>query len=55
MTTFNLSEKMFALGEKLKSRALERAHPHVYVDGVYFKGLGGGSYENAMVMARMRW
>ena len=49
-TVSNLNEKAFASVEEWRNRPLERAYPHVYVDGIYLKRSWGGSYENVAVM-----
>ena len=49
-TVSNLNERAFEAVEAWRSRPLERAHPCVYVDGIYLKRSWGGSYENVAVM-----
>ena len=49
-TVSNLDEKAFASVEEWRNRPLERAHPYVYVDGIYLKRSRGGAYENVAVM-----
>ena len=49
-TVSNLNERAFEAVEARRSRPLERAHPYVYVDGIYLKRSWGGSYENAAAM-----
>ena len=49
-TVSNLNERAFEAVEAWRNRPLERAHPYVYVDGIYLKRSWGGSYENVAVM-----
>ena len=49
-TVSNLNERAFASVEEWRNRPLVRAHPYVYVDGIYLKLSWGGSYENVAVM-----
>ena len=49
-TVSNLNEKAFASVEEWRNRPLERAYPHVYVDGIYLKCSWGGAYENVAAM-----
>ena len=49
-TVSNLNERAFEAVEARRSRPLERAHPYVYVDGIYLKRSWGGSCENVAVM-----
>ena len=49
-TVPNLNERAFASVEEWRNRPLERAHPHVYVDGIYLKRSWGGSHGNVAVM-----
>lgn len=49
-TVSNLNEKAFPSLEERGNRPLERAYPHVYVDGIYLKRSWGDSYENVAVM-----
>ena len=49
-TASNLNERAFEAVEAWGSRPLERAHPCVYVDGIYLKRSWGGSCENVAVM-----
>ena len=49
-TVPNLNERAFEAVEARRSRPLERAHPHVYVDGIHLKRSWGGSCENAAAM-----
>lgn len=50
-TVPNLNERAFEAAEAWGNRPLERAHPHVYVDGIHLKRSWGGSCENVAVMA----
>ena len=45
-TVSNFNERAFASVEERRNRLLDRAHPYVYVDGVYLKRSWGGAYEN---------
>ena len=49
-TVPNLNERAFEAVEARRSRPLERAHPHVYADGIHLKRSWGGSCENAAAM-----
>ena len=49
-TVSNLNEKAFASVEEWRNRPPGRAHPCVYVDGIYLKRSWGGAYENVAVM-----
>lgn len=49
-TASNLNERAFEAVEARRNRPLERAHPYVYVDGIYLKRSWGSSYENVAVM-----
>ena len=49
-TVSNLNEKAFEAVEEWRNRPLDRAHPYVYVDGIYLKRSWGSSYEGAAVM-----
>lgn len=49
-TVSNLNEKAFASVEEWRNRPPGRAHPYVYVDGIYLKRSWGGAYENVAVM-----
>ena len=45
-TVSNLNDEAFDAVGAWRSRPLERACPHVYVDGIYLKRSWGGSYDN---------
>ncbi len=49
-TVSNPNEKAFAPVEGWRNRPPGRAHPCVYVDGIYLKRSWGGAYENVAVM-----
>ena len=49
-TVSNLNEKAFASAGGRRNRPPGRAHPCVYVDGIYLKRSWGGAYENVAVM-----
>ena len=49
-TVPNLNERAFEAVEARRSRPLERAHPHVYADGIHLKRSWGGSCENVAAM-----
>lgn len=50
-TVPNLNERAFEAAEARRNRPLERAHPHVYADGIHLKRSWGGSCENVAAMA----
>lgn len=49
-TASYLNERAFEAVEARRNRPLERAHPHVYVDGIHLKRSRGGSCENVAAM-----